>query len=86
MWDVVRNESRHTLRGHGLAVFGMAFLEGPDGAAVGYGGGRPTGPDLGHRGRGHLCGCRKATRELLHVVAVRPDGRQIATGGGDGVV
>jgi eukaryotic-like serine/threonine-protein kinase len=86
VWDARAKRVLQTLSGHGLAVFGVAFVPGPGGARLvsvgGDGlikiwdpeaGGEPLFPPAGGAG-------------AVYSVAVRPDGRQIATGGDDGMV
>ena len=86
VWDMRVGRVLQTLSGHGLAVFGVAFVPGPGGAQLvsvgGDGlikiwdaeaGGQPLFPPVGGAG-------------AVYSVAVRPDGRQIATGGEDGMV
>ena len=51
VWDMPAGRVLQTLSGHGLAVFGLAFVPGPGGAAAGFGGRRRPDQDLGPRGR-----------------------------------
>ncbi len=89
VWDVRAERLLQPRSGHGLGVFGVAFVPGPRGARLvsvgGDGlvqiwdpeaGGQPLRTLVGHSG---LSGA-------VYSVAVRPDGRQIATGGEDGMV
>ena len=86
VWDVRAGRVLQTLSGHGLGVFGLAFVPGPRGpwlVSVGgdgliqiwdpEAGGQPLHTLAGHAG-------------AIYAVAVRPDGQQIATGGEDGLV
>ena len=86
VWDVGAKQVRHTLRGHGLAVFGMAFLEGPDGVRLVTVGGDGLVQIWDTEAGGDPLRTLKGHEGAVYAVAVRPDGRQIATGGGDGVV
>ncbi len=86
VWDVPAGRVLQTLSGHGLPVFGVAFVPGPPGPwLVSVGGDglvQIWDPDAGGKPLHTLLGRSGA----VYAVAVRPDGRQIATGGEDGVV
>ena len=86
VWDMPAGRVLQTLSGHGLAVFGVAFVPSPGGARLVSVGGdgliKIWDPDLGGEPLRTLVGRAGA----LYSVAVRPDGHQIATGGEDGLV
>jgi WD40 repeat protein len=86
VWDVPRGQVLQTLIGHGLAVFGVAFMPGPGGARlVSVGGDRLIkiwDAEAGGEPLRTLVGGTGA----LYAVAVRRDGHQIAAGGEDGLV
>jgi WD40 repeat protein len=87
VWDVRAARVLHTLSGHGLGVFGVAFVPGPRGPwLVSVGGDglvRIWDPEAGGQPLRTLTGHSGA----VYAVAVRPpDGHQIATGGEDGLV
>ena len=86
VWDVPAGRVLQTLSGHGLAVFGVAFVPGPGGARLVSVGGdgliKIWDPEAGGQPLRTLAGRAGA----VYSVAVRPDGRQIATGGEDGLV
>jgi WD40 repeat protein len=86
VWDVPAGRIMQTLSGHGLAVFGVAFVPGRRGARLVSVGGdgliKIWDPEAGGQSLFTLAGGAGA----VYAVAVRPDGRQIATGGQDGFV
>jgi WD40 repeat protein len=86
VWDLRAERVLQTLSGHGLAVFGVAFLPGPGGVRLVSVGGdglmKVWDPEAGGQPLHTLTGHSGA----VYSVAVRPDGRQIATGGEDGFV
>jgi eukaryotic-like serine/threonine-protein kinase len=84
--DVPSGQILQTLSGHGLAVFGLAFVPRPGGYRLVSVGGdgliRVWGPEPGAEPLHTMIGGARA----VYAVAVRPDGRQIASGGEDGMV
>jgi WD40 repeat protein len=86
VWDVRAGGVIRTLSGHDLAVFGLAFVPGPGGPRLvsvgGDGSIRTWDPEAGDR---PLRTLGEGTR-AVYAVAVRIDGRQIATGGQDQAV
>jgi WD40 repeat protein/tRNA A-37 threonylcarbamoyl transferase component Bud32 len=86
VWDLHAARVLQTLSGHGLAVFGMSFVPrrtvarlvsvGADGFT------KIWDPESGGQPLFHAAGGAGA----VFAVAVRPDGRQIATAGEDGLI
>ncbi len=89
VWDVRARRVLQTLSGHGLAVFGVAFVPGPRGDwLVSVGGDglvQIWDPEAGGQPQRTLVG-QPGHSGAVYSVAARPDGRQIATGGEDGFV
>jgi WD40 repeat protein len=86
IWDVRAGRALQILGGHGLAVFGLAFVPRTHGAwLVSVGGdGRihVWDPDA----RGQPLRAFSGRARAVYAVAARSDGRQIAAGGDDGSV
>jgi WD40 repeat protein/predicted Ser/Thr protein kinase len=86
VFDVAAGSVLQTLSGHGLAVFGVTFVPGRhDARLVSVGGDgliQIWDPEAG----GHPVFPPASVAGAVYSVAVRPDGRQIATAGDDGMV
>ena len=86
VWDLRANRALQTLSGHGLKVFGVAFVPGPgDARLVSVGGDcliKIWDPEAG----GEPLVAQAGGAGAIYALAVRPDGRQIALGGEDGMV
>ncbi len=87
VWDVPAKRVLQTLSGHGPAVFGVTFVPRSGGAWLASVGGdgliQIWDPEAGGKPLRTLVG-QPGYSEAVYSVAVRPDGHQIATGGGDG--
>jgi len=86
VWDVHAKRVLQTLKGHGLEVFGVAFVPRPDGARLVSVGGDGLAQIWDPEARGQPLHTLAGRSGAGYSVAVRPDGHQIATGGEDGMV
>jgi WD40 repeat protein len=86
VWDLRARRALQTLSGHDLAVFGVAFVPRTTGARLVSVGGdsliKVWNPEAG----GQPLFSPPGAAGAVYAVAVRPDGRQIATGGESGLV
>ncbi len=86
VWDVRAKQVLQILNGHGLAVFGVAFMPRPGGVRLVSVGGDGLVQIWDPRPEVSPCARWMASGGAVYSLAVRRDGRQIATGGEDGVV
>ncbi len=86
VWDMRAERALQTLSGHGLAVFGVAFVPRPEGALLASVGGDGMVQVWDPQAGGQPLHTLHKHGGAVYSLAVRPDGHQIATGGEDGMV
>jgi WD40 repeat protein len=86
LWDVLAKRVLHTLSGHKLAIFDLAFLPSPEGPLLVSVGGDGLAQIWDAHSDAQPLRTLRQHRGAVYSVAVRPDGHQIATGGEDGFV